>query len=187
MRNYRYLMFLILTGSCLVGCQALIALPRTQNAPLDAPIQSRSIQQVESPANIGHMRAPATATLSVPVTIEVWAFVGSSGCDAMGTASLSVNEREQSATLRATATHWVGGGFGCPAIYPGFTRATVSFSPNATGTYLLSAEPFQAISEGERAYKTGQGITPTATLAIEVVAPVLSVLADGKEHDPGHE
>lgn len=174
MKRDHYLTPALLAGLCLAGCQALTDASRLPAPPQDAPIQRGGTQTVEAPAKIGHLKAPATATMSEPVTIEFWAYIGASGCDGMGTPSLEVSEGSKYVTVRTTATHQVGDDVLCGMIYPGFVRGTVSFTPGATGSYEVKAEPFEAVPEWEREQKIGAGVTPVATLAIEVVPPAAS-------------
>jgi len=179
MRSSLPLSLLLVADLCLAGCQGLFDGSRVPTRPKDQPTKTYSTRRVESPANIGHLQAPAEATASEPVSIVLWAYVGTNGCDGMGTASIDVNDGSKSVTIRATALHLVGDDLVCSMNYPGYTRATVSFTPGATGTYEVRGEPFEAMPDWEREGKIGQGVTPAATLAIAVMAASSSVLPDG--------
>ncbi|HEY9855409.1 MAG TPA: hypothetical protein V6D05_06700 [Stenomitos sp.] len=187
MRSSLSLSLLLVATLCLAGCQGLFDGSRVPTPIKDQPTNTTSTRRVESSANIGHLQAPAEATASEPVSIVLWAYVGTNGCDGMGTPSLDVNDGSRSVTVRATAWHLVGDNLVCSMNYPGYERATVSFTPGATGTYEVRAEPFEAMPEWEREHKIGTGVTPAATLAIAVVAASSSVLPDGNQHDSSQQ
>ena len=118
----------------------------------------------ERPATIGQITGPTQALLGTAVVLTATSTMGSSGCTKFGHANTEISEATKE--VRVSVTHLQARSNppgGCVAIAVPHD-ATVSFLPEATGTYRMIALGFNP------AQPTDEGF-PAATMSVEILEP----------------
>lgn len=130
-------------GGCLslglAGCQDLNAFFSQQQPRQGTP----EVRWVSEPTEILDLQGPAAARVGMPVELTVQVVIGSSSCNRMGEVLLDVDDAARKVIVRATRlTAQAEPPIPCTDDY-GWTSKKASFTPAATGTYLVVAQGFK--------------------------------------------
>lgn len=144
-RNIRSAMLLAGIAALLsVGCQDLERFLTSPGMLKAEPQADPSVTWVPEPTEILDLKGPSQAVVGSAVVLTVQGVIGSSSCNRFGEVTLEVDDVARTVSVAATRlAKKADVPIACTDDY-GWTSATASFTPQATGTYHVTAQNFKS-------------------------------------------